>query len=255
MSNLPQLKKFTESPEVKRRMEDVLKDNAPAFISSIVTAVSNNKMLQKCKPESIMSAAFVAAALKLPIDPNLGFSAIVPYKDSAQFQIMVRGLVQLAIRTGQYKNIHVSEVYADELQEHNPIMGKVTFTDSSTWEQRYSGKHEPIGYYAVFELSTGFLKEDYKSRKEVENHARKYSVAFKKGYGPWKDNFDAMAKKTVLKLLLSKYGILSTELQTALVEDQNTDKGYTDNPQNQETIIDAEVSKVDTLMGDIQDEK
>jgi recombination protein RecT len=241
MSNLVKLKEYTKHPSTQERMVELLDKNAPAFLSSLVSAVGGNSQLQKCEPESIMSAAFVAAALKLPIDPNLGFSYIIPYGTKAQYQIGYKGFIQLAIRSGQYKSIHVSEVYSDELEFHNPITGEIKLTDLSGWKERYEGKKDPVGFYARIELITGFVKEDFKTRKEVENHAKKYSQTFKKGFGVWKDDFNAMAKKTVLKLLLSKFGILSTELQTALVSDQKTDDGYTDNP-NSDDIIEAEVN-------------
>lgn len=240
MSNLPAIKKYVESNEVQSRMKSVLDNNAPAFLSSLITAVSNNQALQNCKPESIMSAAFIAAALKLPIDPNLGFSAIIPYKDSAQFQIMVKGFIQLAIRSGVYENIHVADVYQDELKFYNPITGDIEFTSIETWKDRDSGTKEPCGYYACFKLVTGFRKSIYMSRKEVENHAKKYSQSFRKGLGVWKDDFSAMARKTVIKLLLSKYGILSTELQEAVIKDQSSEDEYIDN--KPEVVAEATVN-------------
>jgi recombination protein RecT len=249
MTNLVLLKKYANNNDVKKRMEDILDRNAPAFISSIINTVGNSRQLQECKPESIMNAAFIAAALKLPIDPNLGFSAIVPYKDKASFQIMAKGFIQLAIRTGKYKNIHVSEVYKDELDFYNPVTGEIKFTEVKGWKDRYSGKYEPCGYYARFEINSGFIKEDYKSREELRNHAEKYSqsyrndLKFKKQSSVWSSDFSAMAKKTMLKLLLSKYGILSIELQEAIIKDHTADSEYIDNPQTEtKETIDAEVS-------------
>lgn len=246
MSNLPQLKKYTETSEVQKRMKDILDANSASFISSLISAVGNNQNLQKCAPESIMSAAFIAASLKLPIDPNLGFAYIIPYGNSAQFQLGYKGLVQLCIRSSQYKNIHVAEVYVDEIDVYDPVTGTIKFTDPKSRHDRESGTKEPCGYYARFELSSGFIKEDYKSRKEVEAHAKKYSKTFKNGSGVWKDNFDAMAKKTVLKLLLSKYGILSIEMQNAIIKDQSSDDGnYID---NESAVIEAPQSKVTDLL-------
>jgi recombination protein RecT len=199
--------------------------------------------LQKCDPNSIMSAAFVAASFDLPIDSNLGFSAIVPYKTSAQFQMMYKGFIQLAVRTGQYKGMNAAEVYEDELVSYNPITKEAAFVSVFPKDsQRNRGEKEKIvGYYAWFELVNGFKQSLFMNVDEIENHAKQYSQAYgydlreKKRASKWSTDFDAMAKKTVIKLLLSKWGILSIDMQRALTVDQEvyTNKGakYIDNPE------------------------
>jgi len=228
-------------------------------MTSITNAVGSNAALQKCEANSILSSALVAATYDLPIDSNLGFSALVPYWDSstktfkAQFQMMYKGFVQLAIRSGLYADMNVSEVYEDELLSYNPIMGLVEFVaDFSKCTQRKEGKTDKIvGYYAWFKLLTGFGKGLYMTVDECKNHAAQYSTSYKKDLeknsskSKWSTDFDAMAKKTVLKLLLSRWGVLSVDMQRAIVDDQkifdeNGNESYLDNPEKQESeeIID-----------------
>ena len=240
------IKKSVASSEVKKRMNDILGNKSEQFLASIVNTVASNSSLQKCTYMSIMSAAFVAAALDLTIDPNLGFSAVVPYGDKAQFQIMYKGFIQLAIRTGQYRGMNVSEIYDDELEYYNPIYKEIVFTHLSGAVHRKTGDANYIaGYYAWFELINGFRQRLYMTSEEVEIHAKTYSKAYKydisgnKKTSLWSIDFKAMALKTVIKLLLSKWGILSVEMQKAVIEDQKIHDGiasagkYIDNPQSE----------------------
>lgn len=250
-----QVKSTLEEENVKKRFQEVLGKKAPQFMASIVNVVSATPALKQCEPNSIISAAFVASSFDLPIDSNLGFSALVPYTKSirdangnwhdvkyAQFQMMYKGFIQLAIRTGEYEKMNCSEVYEDELLRYNPITGECEFVeDFSGCTQRMNGEYDKIiGYYAWFRLRSGFTKELYMSRGEIYNHAKKYSQAYrydidkKKQSSKWTTDFDAMAKKTVIKLLLSKWGILSIEMQKAIQDDQKTfdengDESYGDN--------------------------
>jgi recombination protein RecT len=200
--------------DVRKRFEDVLRDNAPAFISSIIAATKSNPYLSKCDAMSVVSSAAVAASLNLPINPSLGFAHIVPYKDKAQFQMGWKGFVQLAIRTGQYKTMNTAEVYEGELKSWNRITAEVDIDLTA------KASDKVIGYVAFFRTVNGFEKYLYMTVDEIERHARRYSQSYGRGFGPWKDNFPAMAMKTVLKLLLSKYGLLSIEMQKALRADQ-----------------------------------
>lgn len=241
---LGQVKGFLSQDSVKKRFNEVLGAKAPQFMASITNTIESNTQLKKCDASSIMSAAFVAATYDLPIDPNLGFSAIVPYKDKAQFQIMYKGFVQLAIRSGTYENMNVSEVYEDELVSYNPITGELTLTSNfSSCAQRKNGEKDKIvGYYAWFRLLTGFRKEMYMTLDECKKHAETYSASYrqdlKKGcsISKWSTDFHAMSKKTVLKLLLSKWGVLSVDMQRAIIDDQKVftdDNGtYEDNENN-----------------------
>jgi recombination protein RecT len=248
---------------VKKRFQDVLGSKAPQFMASIVNVVSASTQLKACDANSIMAAAFVAASFDLPIDSNLGFAALVPYKKSfkdnegnwhkknlAQFQMMYKGFVQLAIRTGQYEKMNCSEVYEDEIRSYNPITGECEFiTDFSQTHQRENGETDKIvGYYGWFRLCSGFTKELYMTKNEVLNHAKKYSQSFRydlddhKKNSKWSTDFDAMAKKTVIKMLLSKWGILSVEMQKAITDDQKTfdEDGNGDYGDNQPDVIEAQ---------------
>jgi recombination protein RecT len=188
------------------------------FITSVLQIVNSNDLLKEASPMSIYTAAMTAATLDLPINNQLGFAYIVPYKSrqrgvEAQFQIGYKGLIQLAQRTKLYKNISVTEVYEGQLIDENPLTGF-----EFDWKAKTSNK--VIGYAAYFSLLSGFEKTLYASREQIEAHSLKYSQTAKQGFGVWKDNFDEMAKKTILKMLLSKYAPLSVEMQTAVISDQ-----------------------------------
>lgn len=263
VSVVGQIKQFLAVDSVKERFNSILGKKAPQFMASIINVVSASPQLKNCDANSIMAAAFVAASFDLPIDSNLGFAALVPYKKSvrdengnwnkanlAQFQMMYKGFIQLAIRSGQYERMNCSEVYEDELVSYNPITGECEFvTDFSLTEQRKNGDtSKVIGYYGWFRLTSGFTKELYMSKNEVLNHAKKYSQSFRydlqggKESSKWSTDFDAMAKKTVIKMLLSKWGILSVEMQKAIVDDQKTfnEDGSEEYGDNQADIVYAE---------------
>ena len=212
------LSALIKSPAVKERFAEVLKTKGDSFLASVLTTVNNSALLQKAEPTTILSAAMVAAALDLPIVPSLGFAALVPFKDSktgvtvCQFQIMARGLIQLALRTGQYRKIEVEAVHTGEIKSRNRFTGEIEFGEATD--------NNVVGYLGFFELCNGFRKFLYMSNAEISEHAQKYSQTAKRGYGLWVDNFEAMAKKTVLKLLIAKWGPLSVEMQTAILRDQ-----------------------------------
>lgn len=268
LSVVSQVKSMLARDDVKTRFADILGKKAPQFTASLVNVVAASPQLSSSDPNSIMAAAFVAASFDLPIDGNLGFSAIVPYNKNmkgangkwvkvslAQFQMMYKGYIQLAIRTGEYEKMNCSEVYEDELVSYNPITGDCRFVeDFGACCQRNKGEVDKIiGYYAWFKLRSGFTKELYMSKSEIDNHARKYSQSYRydlndnKQSSRWSTDFDAMAKKTVIKLLLSKWGILSVEMQRAIQDDQkvydgNGDESYGD---NQSDVVMAEDPFVD----------
>ena len=258
-----QVKSAISSDKVKKKFAEVLGKKAPQFLASITNTVIGSSQLQKCDATSIMSAAFVAATYDLPIDSNLGFAAIVPYNNSkwnpqtrqydkhmeAQFQIMYKGFIQLAIRSGYYKRMNYAVVYEDELKSYNPITGEIEFVeDFSQCTLRAQGVEETVaGYYARFELTTGYVQELFMSRQTVDNHARKYSQAYRydikegKKSSKWSTDFQSMALKTVIKLLLSKWGILSVDMQRAIQDDQKVydESGNGDYSDNQSDLIEA----------------
>ena len=212
------LSALIKSTAVKERFAEVLKTKGDSFLASVLTTVNNSALAE---PTTILSAAMVAASLELPIVPSLGFAALVPFRDGktgvcvCQFQIMARGLVQLALRTGQYRKIEGEAVHTGEIKSRNRFAGEIEFGEATD--------NNVVGYLGFFELCNGFRKFLYMSNEEISEHAQKYSQTAKRGFGLWVDNFEAMAKKTVLKLLLAKWGPLSVEMQTALLRDQSVE--------------------------------
>lgn len=213
----------TQNPAIQKRFSDILGKKSAGFISSLVS-LSKTKALAVAEPNSVVASALVAASLDLPIVPTLGFAAIVPFKDKkrgitlASFQVMTKGLIQLSQRSGQYKTVNVSAVYEGDIKSYNRFTGEIEFNE----ENEPKSEQTPIGYVAYMKLINGFEKYMYMSVDELKKHASKYSQTYRSGYGLWVDNFEAMAKKTVLKLLLSKYGPLSvdTQMQLAIQADQ-----------------------------------
>lgn len=207
--------------DVKKRFGEILGKKSAGFVSSIVAAVKANSKLQVADPRSVLASAVMAATLDLPINSNLGFAYIVPYKGNAQFQMGYKGFIQLSIRSSQYQTMNASDVYEDELEDWNPITGEFKLTDRKTWRQRDAGETDKIvGYVAFFRLINGFEKFLFMTKDQIRRHGKRYSKSFDSENGQWRLNFSAMALKTVLKLLLSKWGILSIELQKAIEVDQ-----------------------------------
>jgi recombination protein RecT len=227
------MKGLLASPSVIKRFEEVLGKRATQFTASILSLYNNEKMLQKAEPMSVISSAMIAATLDLPVDKNLGYAWIVPYGGKAQFQLGYKGYIQLALRTGQYRYINVTPIHEGELIKWNPLTEEIDID----FEQRES--EAVIGYAAYFELLNGFRKTVYWTREQVEKHRKKFS---KSDFG-WKNDWDAMAMKTVLKNLLSKWGILSVEMQKAVIED-NEDREMKDiTPEEDDNTIEYEVQE------------
>jgi len=209
---------FMAQTKVRSRFEEILGVKAAGFISSVVNTVNSSINLRAADPNSIIMAAVIAATLDLPIDKNLGFAYIIPYnsKDGykAQFQMGYKGFIQLAMRTGQYKTINATEVYDGELVSQNRLTGEIEFDENKKVSEKV------IGYAAYFRLLNGFEKCVYWPIEKIKSHGKRYSKSFDSPDGRWKLDFDAMALKTVLKHLLSKYGILSIEMIGAIKADQ-----------------------------------
>lgn len=235
------------SKDVKAKFNDVLGKKAPGFIASVITASKNN--LKDVDPSSILKSAMTAATLDLPIESNLGFAYIVPYKTKinnqwvklAQFQLGYKGCIQLAIRSGQYKTINAIEVYEGEIKKVNRLTGEIELND----DEIEINRDKVVGYMAYFKLINGFEKSIYMSREEMEKHAKKYSKVYASGKSClWATDFNKMAIKTVLKRLITKYGIMSIEMQKAVLSDQaivdeNDNLIYADNP----TAIEDEIQE------------
>ena len=227
-------------------------DKAKRFIASISSAVATNTQLQKCDAGSILSGALLGEALNLSPSPQLGQYYLVPYGDQAQFQLGYKGYIQLAIRSGQYKDIDVIEIREGEYKGRNKLTGKQEFEFIEDDDERES--KEIVGYLAYFEYLNGFYKSVYWTKLKMQSHAKEYSKAYandlKKGtnYSFWAKDFDDMAKKTVLRQLISKWGIMSTEMQEAVQKDmavikENGSYDYIDNKEDNNLIIDQKVEE------------
>lgn len=212
------IQSLVSQENVKARFEELLGKKAPGFISSLLAVVNNNKLLAKANPNTIIAAGAMAASLDLPINQNLGFAYIIPYKDEAQFQMGYKGYIQLAMRTGQYQTINAAEVYEGEIIKQNRFTGEYEFGEKTS--------DKIVGYIAYFKLVNGFEKYLYMSIEEMQAHARKFSKNYKGGTDKWGlTDFHSMAIKTVLKRLISKYGILSIEMQGQQMVDAITNDG------------------------------
>jgi recombination protein RecT len=205
---------------IQRRFSEILGQKAQAFISSVLQVVKNNDLLSQAEPQTVLNAASTAAILDLPINKNLGFAWIVPYKNrstkkqEAQFQMGWKGYVQLCQRTGQYKRINVVAVYENQFESFN------TLTEELKADFSKEGEGSVIGYAAYFQLINGFEKLVFWTKEKVKAHAKRFSKTYGRGNSPWTNFFDEMAMKTVLKNAISKWGIMSIEIQTAVIADQ-----------------------------------
>lgn len=224
-TNLSVLKSSLAADSIQKRFNEMLGRKSAGFLTSIMNAVQNNALLQKADVNSIILAAGQAAALDLPINPNLGLAAIIPFNDTksgkcvATFQIMRDGWMDLCLRTGQFVYIANEPVYEGELVKKNRFTGEYVFDEDAKKSDKI------IGYMASFKLTNGYTKTVYWSTEEVKQHAMRYSQTYKKNFGLWKDNFQAMALKTVLKHLLKKYAPKSIELINAIESDQASFNG------------------------------
>lgn len=211
---------YLNGDSIKRYVESLLKDRTGQFITSLVSMANLTPGLAKCDPKSLLNCGLKAASLNLPLDNNLGFAYAIPYGREAQFQAGYRAFIQLAQRTGQYKRINVIEVHAGELVKWDSFTEELDLCLIEDVETRE--KQPVIGYAGMFELLNGYRKVSYWSKEKVTKHAKRFSKTFTRG--PWQTDFDAMAKKTVIKELLSKWGPLSTEMQEAVRFDQSVIK-------------------------------
>lgn len=220
------------------------------FISAIVSAVNTNPALQECTNQSVLSGALLGESLKLSPSPQLGHYYLVPYNDKekgkvAQFQLGYKGYIQLAIRSGQYKKLNVMAIKEGELEYFDPLNEDIKINLMvEDWDARE--KANTIGYYAFFELVNGFRKAIYWSKAQMESHAIKYSPGYKKDkdkgwkYTFWSKDFDGMAYKTMLRQLISKWGIMSVEMQSAIDADMAVinEDGTKEYVENDESVVD-----------------
>ena len=251
---------YMRQDAVKNYVNNMLNNSKEStkFIASIISAVQNTPQLRECASSTIVSAALLGHSLNLSPSASLGQYFIVPFDDRrkgckvAQFQLGYKGFIQLAIRSGQYKNINVISVKEGELVAYNPFNDEIELKPITNYEERKKAK--TVGYYAFFELVNGFRKSIYWSKEQMLEHAKKYSAGYqadlKKGtsYTFWAKDFDSMAYKTLLRQLISKWGIMSIEMEKGYVGDQaviNADgsSDYVDNATRYPQIVDKEEDK------------
>lgn len=229
------LQQLMNSGAVMKKLNDVLgsEKKAASFVSSVISVASGNSMLRNANPMTILGSAMVAATLDLPVIPTLGLAYIVPYKGQAQFQLGYKGLIELAERSGQFKNIIDEVVYEGQLVKKNKFTGEYVFDEDAKVSDKV------IGVMARMDLVNGFSKTIFWTIEEVEAHANKFSQAFRSGYNsPWKTDFEAMARKTVLKALFAKYAPKSVAMQEAIKFDQGVVK-VKDSLEEDDLVIDA----------------
>lgn len=250
------LKTFNQTitnPATQKYLDELLHERKGQFVNNLTALVANKAELQECEPYTLMFAALKATALNLPIEPSLGMAHVIPFKNKkrgvteAQFQLGYKGFQQLALRTGQYKTINTTEVREGELKRRNRLTGEIDFNFIEDDAKRL--QTPVIGYVNYFKLLNGFESTFYMSRDEMEAHAMRYSQTYKSTIGyikeqsKWTTDFDAMAMKTVIKLNLSKNGVLSVELADAIRADQSIMReenkyDYIDN--DEQAIFDAQ---------------
>ena len=247
--NIMSFKKQLDGNYVQQQLKNVLKDNAGTFATSLMEVYTNDKQLQTCEPKSVIQEAIKAASLKLPLNKQLGYGYVVVYKNwdkerrvavpTPTLVIGYKGYIQLAMRTGQYRNINADVVYEGELRQTDKLTGAIDLNGEKKSERI-------VGYFAHFELINGFAKTLYMTVEEMANYALKFAPSFRptkdkpapkvdelidtaqaqsqngpvSGQVGWKGDFNAMAQKTVLRRLLSKYGFLSIEMMNALSDDE-----------------------------------
>ena len=227
---------------------------ASGFITAITSAVSINPDLQECDAGTILSAGLLGETLQLSPSPQLGQYYLVPFNDRkngrkvAQFQLGYKGYIQLAIRSGQYKKLNALAIKEGELIKYDPLNEEIEVQLIDNEYEREKAK--TIGYYAMFEYTNGFKKVMYWSKEKMESHAKQYSAAYQRGYSStmWLKDFDAMAIKTMLRQIISKWGVMSIEFQKAY----EADMGVLDNKGNVEYVDNAEdVELFDASTGEV----
>jgi recombination protein RecT len=233
--------------KMKENLERALGNNKDAFAASMIELFSNDKGLQKCDPQKVAMEAFKAATLKLPLSKSMGFAYVVPYKNIPTFIIGYKGLIQLAQRTGQYKYINADVVYEGELKSFDKLTGAVDISGTKTSDNI-------IGYFAHIETINGFSKTSYWTKEQIVAHMKKYSPSYTSDYSPWKNQFDSMALKTVLRHLISRYGIMTIEFATAMDSETDTNPAHEAEQKANSEVVDfeeAEFEEVNEETGEV----
>lgn len=243
--------------DTQKKFQELLGKKWTSFVTSMMTIIWQDDMLKSADPNSVYLSAMTAATLDLPVNPNLWFAYILPYKNKtwtvAQFQLWYKWFIQLAQRSGQFKTISATPVYEWQLVEENPLTWYIF-----DWKAKKSDK--VLWYAWYFALINGFEKVMYMTKEELEKHGKKYSQTYKKWIWLWETDFDAMATKTVIKLLLSKFAPLSVDMQRAIIadqwiiEDETLDNViYPDNPPLMDTEVSIDIDILDNWRSQIDD--
>lgn len=243
-NSIQTIKKYAMSPEVVERFRDVSGPNAMAYISSALLAVSNSRQLQECTPVSIMSSALRAATLRLSCDPSTGQAYLIPFKNQCTLIVGYKGLKDMALRTGKYRHLNVGRVYNGEQVLEDRLKGIHSIVGSKIDDT-------VIGYILYFELLTGYSKTFYMTVEELQDHALEYSKGIGRDDSLWKTNFDAMAKKTLVRLGLAKWGYLDPYDAQIFATDNVTGDIY-EMPHNVTIVEDEPIAKqqaIDDLYG------
>ena len=212
-SSSQKMARYLGSDSVKKQFESVLKESAGSFMASIIESY-NDKSLAGCEPSAVIIEAMKAASLKLPLNKSLGYAYLVAFKNVPTFIIGYKGLTQLALRTGYYKNINTGAIYEGQIKSQNFITGELELCQPDIAKPI-------IGYFAYLELVNGFRKFIYMSKTDIEAHVKKYSKSYTSEKSAWTTDFESMAKKTVLRNLLSHWGYMSVEMAVSVTNEED----------------------------------
>lgn len=250
-------KALMSTPQMKKKFTDILHEKSDSFMGSLMTLVGGDNYLSQAEPMTIIASALKAATMDLPIDKNLGYAYVVPFNRSekvgnkwvkhneAQFILGYKGYIQLAQRSGQYKALNALAIYDGQLIDWNPL------TEEFTFDYKAKVSDEVIGYVGFFELLNGFKKTVYWTKQEIESHRIKNAKGYDKEKlsGAWVDNYDSMAIKTVLRNMLSKWGLLSVEMQSAITSDEKVFRV----DENNDLIEETDLSDMEPLNQDLKE--
>ena len=258
-----------DGEKMRSRFDELLGKRAPQFISSVVSLVNASPTMQEAfydSPMTVIQAALKAATFDLPIDQNLGYAYIVPFKNNkknadgtwtkkteASFILGWKGMLQLALRTGAYKTINVVDIREGELLSYNRLTEEVDIRFEEDEEKREA--LPVVGYVGYYRLVNGAEKTIYITVKQIENHEKKFRKGDYMGKG-WKDDWDAMARKTIYRNLIGKYGVMSIDYQDrgdAMSLANQMQEEYNLGGENPDLVYEAEFSEVDTETGEVVD--
>lgn len=246
MSNLQIFNQQIQDERTQNYLQSVLGERKNSFVSNLTSLVGNSYQLQQCEPLTLMYSAMKATALNLPLDSNLGYAYVIPYNSrngvQAQFQIGYKGFIQLALRSGQFTMLNVTDIREGEVQEYDILSGAFVVKGKENRDAL-----PVVGYAAYFKLTNGYEKTLYMTVEQLTAHGAKFSKTFNNSNGLWKTDFDTMARKTVIKLLLNRWAPLSVEMAQAVQLDQsvmrpkngdlsNIDVVYSDNEQSEQPL-------------------